>query len=417
MERSVAARFPSSAGSLDILWRPFEAAAGFARGSLRAIARHRRLRIALLAALVTIPLLAGGWLLARKSSFTAVEHVKVSGVHGPQARAIEAALDEAASHMSTLDVNTAALRAAVAAYPVVRAIHAVPGFPHGLRIEVTEQPPVAALTIGGQRTAVAADGVVLGPGLIAGSLPALSDPQGLAPAVGGHVQGQTLLAELTILGAEPAPLMRFDARVFTGSTGEGLTVAMRDGLLVYFGDATRPHAKWLSLARVLAEGSSAGATYIDVRVPERPAAGFASASALEAAGSASAAGSVGASGAGGSTGPTGASGSTGAAASTPESTVAALAAKLTEGTSGGSAAAATAPAGAAPAGAGAATSTTAPAAGSSEPGSSEPGSSEPGAASSSSSETATTSAGASTGAGAGAATGEAESSAGSEESG
>jgi hypothetical protein len=57
---------------------------------------------------------------------------------------------------------------------------------------------------------------------------------------------------------------------------QGVTVAMRNGLLVYFGDATRPHAKWLSLARVLADPSSEGASYVDVRLPERPAAGFAS---------------------------------------------------------------------------------------------------------------------------------------------
>jgi cell division protein FtsQ len=317
MERSVAARSP--VGSLDILWRPFEVAAGLARGSLRTIASHRRLRIALLVALVAIPLLAGGWLLLRKSSFTAVEHVRVSGVRGPQARAIEAALEEAAGHMSTLDVHAAALRAAVAAYPVVRAVHVIPSFPHGLRIEVTEQPPVAALTIDGQRTAVAADGVVLGPGLIAGSLPALSEGQGVVPQVGRHVRGASLLAELAILGAEPKPLARFDARVFTGSKGEGLTVAMRNGLLVYFGDATRPHAKWLSLARVLADPSSAGAAYIDVRVPERPAAGFSSASALTESTSSTAA--------------------TGATATAPEATVAELAAKLTESTNGEPAAA------------------------------------------------------------------------------
>jgi cell division protein FtsQ len=349
MERSVAARSPI--GTLDILWRPFDAAAGLARGSFRAIARHRRLRIALLAALVAIPLLAGGWLLLRKSPFTAVEHVRVSGVHGPQARAIDAALDEAAGHMSTLDVHTAALQAAVASYPVVRAVHAVPSFPHGLRIEVTEQLPVAALTVAGQRTAVAADGVVLGPGLITGSLPALSEGQGIVPEVGRHVQGSSLLAELAILGAEPRSLMRFDARVFNSPRGDGLTVAMRDGLLVYFGDATRPHAKWLSLARVLADRSSAGATYIDVRVPERPAAGFASASALaESTSSTTSAGA---------TAPAGAGGSTAATATTPEATIAELATKLTESTNGESGDAATAP----PAGASAATAT----AGSSEP--------------------------------------------------
>jgi len=61
--------------------------------------------------------------------------------------------------------------------------------------------------------------------------------------------------------------------VFDGR--EGLTVAMRNGLLVYFGNDTRPHAKWTALARVLAAPSSAGAWYVDVRVPERPAAGIA----------------------------------------------------------------------------------------------------------------------------------------------
>jgi cell division protein FtsQ len=325
MERSVAARSPVS--SLDILWRPFEAAGSLARGSFQAISRHRRLRIALLTMLVALPLLAGGWLLLRKSSFTAVEHVKVSGLHGPQAQAIAAALDGAASHMSTLDVHPAALRAAVASFPVVSAVRAIPSFPHGLRIEVTEQLPVAALTIGSERTAVAADGVVLGPALLSSSLPALSESQGTtstSPQPGQRVQGQSLLAELTVLGAVPQPLERFVARVYTAPGGQGLTVAMRNGLLVYFGDAARPHAKWTALARVLADSTSAGAVYIDVRVPERPAAGFSSAGAPFASAT-----------------------STGQQATTPESTVAALAAKLTEGTNGEPPApATTAPAGA-----------------------------------------------------------------------
>jgi cell division protein FtsQ len=309
MERSIAARSPI--GSLDILWRGFEALAGLARSSFQAILRHHRLRIALLTALVVLPLLAGGWMLLRKSSFTTVEHVEVSGLHGPQAHAIEAALGGAASHMSTLDVNPAALRAAVASFPVVSAVRAIPRFPHGLRIVVSEQPPVAALTSAGTRTAVAADGVVLGPGLLSSSEPALSEPQDAASLQPGqHVQGESLLAELAMLGAAPRRLEHFAARVFTSPGGQGLTVAMRNGLLVYFGDAARPHAKWLSLARVLADSSSAGAVYIDVRVPERPAAGFSSAGE-----------------------PSAATSSTGRA-TTPESTVAALAAGLTNDTNG-----------------------------------------------------------------------------------
>ncbi len=74
-----------------------------------------------------------------------------------------------------------------------------------------------------------------------------------------------------MLGAAPRMLLGWVERVYEGR--EGFTVAMRGGLLLYFGDATRPHAKWRSAARVLADPSSAGATYVDVRAPERPAAG------------------------------------------------------------------------------------------------------------------------------------------------
>jgi cell division protein FtsQ len=325
MERPIAARPP--VGSLDIFWRPFEALAGLTRSSFQAISRHRRLRIALLAALIALPLLAGGWMLLRKSSFVAVEHVQVSGVHGPQAHAIDAALAGAAEHMSTLDLHPAALRAAVASFPVVQSVKAIPHFPHGLRIEVVEQPPVAALTVGGTRTAVAADGVVLGPSLLSSSLPALNNSQGggVESLTGERVQGQSLLAELTVLGAVPKPLQRYVTRVYTFSGGQGLTVAMRSGLLVYFGDAWRPHAKWTALARVLAAPTSVGATYIDVRVPERPAAGFSSGSAPSSETSSSTAGQ--------------------GQATTPESTVAALAAGLTNDTNGEPATAATAAAG------------------------------------------------------------------------
>ena len=48
-----------------------------------------RLRSCCSAALVALPLLAGGWLWLRNSSLVAVEHVQVSGVHGAEAHAIE----------------------------------------------------------------------------------------------------------------------------------------------------------------------------------------------------------------------------------------------------------------------------------------------------------------------------------------
>jgi len=243
---------------------------GALRAAIASLARHRRVRGVLLGVPVVLMLLAGGFLWFRDSSFVSVQRVRIAGVQGPDARAVEAALTQAARGMSTLDVNTGALLAAVVPLRVVRALSAIPSFPHGLRIEVGEQLPVAVLTVAGVHTAVAADGVALGPALASSSLPDVSGSW--LPAPGRRVGGASLLAALAVLGSAPAPLARHVERVFTGA--RGVTAAMRNGLLVYFGDATRALAKWLSLARVLADPGSAGASYVDVRVPSHPAAGF-----------------------------------------------------------------------------------------------------------------------------------------------
>jgi cell division protein FtsQ len=227
------------------------------------------LRLLICAALALV-LLGGGWLWLRDSSLVGVRHVHIAGVHGPQAIEIRHALDTAAERMSTLDLNVAALRAAVANYPQVDTIGAEAGFPHTLGIRVRERPAVAVLVGPGGRTAVARDGTVLGPELVSGSLPTVAAQT--VPAPGAHLHEGAALGAAVALGAAPTPLLGYVTRVYQG--GEGLTLQMRNGLLVYFGDATRPYAKWLSLARVLGSPDAAGALYVDVRLPQRPAAGF-----------------------------------------------------------------------------------------------------------------------------------------------
>lgn len=232
------------------------------------IARSRRSALACAAA--ALVLLGGGYMALRSSPFVAVEHVRISGVSGPEAGAIESSLQVAARRMGTLDVSVSALRAAVAQYPVVAGLRVKPSFPHGLLIDVQEQLPVAVLSSRAGRTAVAADGAVLGTVLVSGSLPVIAVPA--LPAPGTRLTRARLLSYLSILGAVPHGLLRFVAGVSTGV--HGVTLSMRNGLTVYFGDAQRPHAKWMALADVLADASSAGAVYVDVRLPSRPAAGF-----------------------------------------------------------------------------------------------------------------------------------------------
>jgi hypothetical protein len=49
---------------------------------------------------------------------------------------------------------------------------------------------------------------------------------------------------------------------------------MRTGPTLRFGAPQRVAAKWAAVTRVLADPSSGGATLLDVRLPERPAATF-----------------------------------------------------------------------------------------------------------------------------------------------
>lgn len=233
---------------------------------LRKLSRRQLLLVAL-AALV----LGGGFFWFRSSSFVSVQQVRLQGVSGTDSAAVEAALTEAAKRMSTMDASAGALEAAVARLHVVRSVAIFTSFPHTMRIAVREQLPVAVLGTKSAGTAVAADGVVLGPALVSRSLPHIATKTRLR--TGANVGQARLRAYLTLLGAAPAPLLPLVRSVYVGKYG--LTAKLQGGLLVYFGNVTRPHAKWDSLAAVLANRESKGAVYVDVRVPERPAAGMA----------------------------------------------------------------------------------------------------------------------------------------------
>jgi cell division protein FtsQ len=300
---------------------------GAAIRSRRALELLRSNRIALratLALVIVVPLLAGGWLWLRDSSFVAVRHVHITGVHGAESIEIRNALDDAAKRMSTMDFNVATLRAAVASFAIVGAVHVKTELPHTVSISVTERPPVAALQSAGQRTAVAADGTVLGPAWLSSSLPLVSSA--VEPAAGASLREGFALEAVTVLGAAPPALAKHVTRVYNGP--EGLTVAMGNGLLVYFGDSTRPQAKWMSLARVLASPNATGALYIDVRLPERPAAGFTTPSTLSSPSSPSSPSST-------SSAASIANAATGAAATTTaDPTAAALATRLSEAAGG-----------------------------------------------------------------------------------
>ena len=259
----------------------------------------RRARLALLATVALGIVLAGAWTWFRDSPLVSVQQVTVTGQSGSDAPQISRSLESAARTMTTLNVQISRLRRAVAPYPVVKDIHVTTQFPHGMRIEVIEQVAVGAVDVGGQKVAVSADGTLLHDVAVSPSLPTI--PMNLTPS-GSRVTGGGAAQAIRLLSAAPAELLPKISQVTTVAP-HGLVAQLRDGPSIYFGDATQLKQKWIAASEVLADSGSAGALYIDVTDPERPAAGAGS-------GGQSSQGTTGAAGTSGTTGTAGTAGTT-----------------------------------------------------------------------------------------------------------
>jgi cell division protein FtsQ len=254
----------------------------------------------------------------RDSSFVKITHVKVTGVDMKDSDRVEAALTSAARDMTTLHLSKDALMTAVAGYTAVKDVQVRAHFPHSLTIKVIQAQPVAVLRVDGKRLLLGADGSVL-QGVRQGRKMAMIRSTGGAPS--RRLTDPAAMEELRVVAAAPNQLARHIASVGRGST-RGIVVKLLAGPQVIFGDATRLEAKWAATAGVLADDKSRGASYIDVRLPERPVAGglatqslaplgTAGAASITALPSSAAAPTTGATGATGPAGATGPSGTTG----------------------------------------------------------------------------------------------------------
>lgn len=242
-----------------------------------ALSRTRRWlprRTTVVAVLALVLVLGGAWLWLRDSSLVAVKRVSVTGVSGPDADRIRAALRTAALNMTTLDVHENTLNTVVQPFPVVKGLQVSTQFPHGMTIRVIEQVPVGALSFGGRRIAVAGDGTLLHDVRASASLPVI--PVRVAPG-GTRVSDRASARAVAVLAAAPYALLTHVTEVTT-TTSHGLVAQLRSGPSVYFGSTAHLHEKWAAAAAVLADGGSAGALYIDVTDPQRPAAGSGSSS-------------------------------------------------------------------------------------------------------------------------------------------
>jgi cell division protein FtsQ len=217
--------------------------------------------------LLTVVGLALGWLWFRDSSFAAVERVTITGSGSSEQEQVRQALETTAQGMSTLRVDKHALEQVVEPFASVAGLRIRPDFPHELRIEVIEHEPVATVRTGGSSVPATGGGLLLD-GVRAGDLPTVTTK---APLDGRHVSDARTLAALRVAAAAPPELRARAERLFYGPGG--MTLDLSDGPDLIFGSGDDARMKWLAAARVLAEGSSAGATYLDLRVPKLVAAG------------------------------------------------------------------------------------------------------------------------------------------------
>jgi cell division protein FtsQ len=172
-----------------------------------------------------------------------------------------------------LDLN--AIRARVAALPRVAAVKVARDYPAGLRITVTERPPVASVSSGSVFWLVAADGTVLD---AAGERPAglpyvaavpLSD--GLRP--GSRLPpGNELTNALTALGGM-APQLKRQVTGVNARSLDSLEFTLKDGTRVLYGLAIDQPAKDAAvlLVRRTLKREGREAQRIDVRNPSAPA--------------------------------------------------------------------------------------------------------------------------------------------------
>jgi cell division protein FtsQ len=232
--------------------------------------RGRRLLRLGLGLIVLAACAATGWMWLRDSSLVAVKTVEITGVTASDGDRVKSALEAAALEMTTLHVRPQALRDATASLSSVGSLQIATDFPHTLRIHVVERRAVAALAPGAgeQRIPVTRDGVVMTGVTAERDLPSLAIDDALLST---KLTDRRALRALTIAGAAPQELLQRTAKLAVNR--KGVVASLKNGPELVFGSADDARAKWLAAARVLAESSAAGATYLDLRIPGRVAAG------------------------------------------------------------------------------------------------------------------------------------------------
>ena len=141
--------------------------------------------------------------------------------------------------------------------------------PGTVSISIKERSPVAIVEAGKALLLVSGDGVILGEARLKARLPVIA-LAGVRVSMGGRVSGSPAL--LAVARSLPVGVRSKVARITQAGPG-ALTLVLRNGAHVLFGDASEAEAKGQALSSLLSWTSQRRirADYIDVRAPAAPA--------------------------------------------------------------------------------------------------------------------------------------------------
>ncbi|MBJ7355123.1 MAG: hypothetical protein JHC98_09875 [Thermoleophilaceae bacterium] len=241
------------------------------RISLRPIAAriHRPSRWSLIVALIVLAaVLAGAFMLVRNSGLVAVQQVKVVGLSGYYDKKARSAVVAEALQMTTMNFDPARIEEAASGFVDVAGVTVETDFPHRATIYLKVRRPVLVARLNGRTVTLSQNGEVITSAAPVAGLPKI---EASGNVVDGRVTGGKALSAAKLLGAAPDVLMRKVDAIKWGRFG--IVVSMQKGPDLYFGTSADARLKWRDAATVLASDAAAGAAYLDLRVPGRPAVG------------------------------------------------------------------------------------------------------------------------------------------------
>ena len=224
---------------------------------------------------VVVGVLALGYLAARSTSVFALRSVGVSGAGAVVEADVRAALRPLEGE-SLVTVDADSVERQLSALPSVRAARVDRAFPHGLRVVVVPERPVAVLRSGRAAWVVSERGRVIRAveSNTNRRLPRIWLAAGAAFEPGATLAIPTASKALRVVASLPA---RFPVPVRTArATGDGLVLVLSTELEVRLGPADDLGAKLAAAAAVLWALSAterAELDYLDVSLPERPVGG------------------------------------------------------------------------------------------------------------------------------------------------